>query len=217
MFKKSLVPFLAAAALMASPIAGLAQSSPAPDSMGSMSSMPMHGLPPGADGPVYTGAPDLDATAALVTAGGGAADFSIAKALTAMVGPDLTNGEVDKLTKQYGKEAVGNWIAVFDFAVQHAAATAVKAGVKFPTPPADLSGKTLAARLVTVGAGNGTFNTGTMLDHLVTHGIHVETMNAIDAKFSPKLDGDYHKITNQAMYDLAQALGAKSVALASFH
>ena len=91
------------------------------------------------------------------------------------------------------------------------------AGVKFPD--ANISGKTLAARLVGLGVpGNkGAFLTGTMLDHLVTHGIHESTMAAIDAKFGAKLDANYHKISNQAFYDLAQALGAKTVKLAAFH
>jgi hypothetical protein len=208
---RSIAAVAVAAALLGSP--AFAQST------GSMMSgmHAEHGLPPGGDGPVYSGTPDLDATAALVTAGGGATDFSIAKALTAMVGPDLVTAEVDKLTKQYGKTDVTNWITVFDFAVDNAAATATAAGVKFPTPPDSLTGKTLAATLVKDGAGTGTFWTGTMLDHLLTHDIHEQTMAAIDAKYGTALDANYHKITDQAMYDLAQALGAKTVALASFH
>ena len=42
-------------------------------------------------------------------------------------------------------------------------------------------------------------------------------MDAIDAKYGKGADANYHKISNQAFYDLAQALGAKSVKLASFH
>ena len=61
------------------------------------------------------------------------------------------------------------------------------------------------------------FYHGTLLDHLVTHPIHETTMAAIDAKFSPALDANYHRITDQAMYDLAQALGATTVKLAAFH
>src|SRR5471032_995006 len=57
-------------------------------------------------GPVYDGKPALDVTAALVKAGGGAADFSTAKALVSMLGADAVNGEVAKLTNQYGKDEV---------------------------------------------------------------------------------------------------------------
>lgn len=176
-----------------------------------------HGMPAGGDGYTFTGKPDLAATISLVKLGGGPETFSIAKALTAMVGAPLVTAEVGKLTKQYGKTAVGNWITVFDFSVQHAAATATSAGVAFPN--SNLGGKALAARLVGLGVpGNkGAFYHGTLLDHLVTHKIHEETMGAIDAKYTPALDANYHRITDQAMYDLAQALGAKAVKLAAFH
>ena len=176
-----------------------------------------HGMPAGGDGHTFAGKPDLAATISLVKAGGGPEKFSVAKALTVMVGPALTTAEVNKLTKQYGKAAVANFIAVQDFAVQHAAATAIAAGVKFPN--SGITGHALAARLVMDGVpGNkGAFYTGTMLDHLVTSKIHEATMDAIDAKYGAKLDANYHKISDQAFYDLAQALGAKSVTLAAFH
>jgi len=192
-----------------------AQSSMSSTPTGSMAAE--HGMPPGGDGYAFTGKPDLAATISLVKAGGGPTNFSIATALTALVGPELTTAEVNKLTKQYGKAAVGNFITVQNFAVTQSAATAIAAGVKFPD--ANISGKTLAARLVGLGVpGNrGAFLTGTMLDHLVTHGIHESTMAAIDAKYGPKLDANYHQISNQAFYDLAQALGAKTVKLAAFH
>lgn len=179
--------------------------------------MAEHGMPPGGDGYTFGGKPDLAATISLVKAGGGPANFSLAKALTAMVGPALTTAEVNKLTKQYGASAVKSFVTVQNFAVQHAAATAMAAGVKFPN--SNIGGHALAARLVMDGVpGNkGAFYTGTMLDHLVTNKIHESTMDAIDAKYGAKADANYHKISNQAFYDLAQALGAKSVALASFH
>ena len=216
MIKKITAPLLAAAALL------FATSTVGAQTMdNSMSGMmgppsPMHGLPTGGDGPSYTGSPDLNTTAALVQAGGGAANFSIAQALTAMVGADLTNKEVAKLTAQYGKKSVDDWVTVFNFVVQNGAQVATAAGVTFPTPPASLQGKALAAALVKDGAGNGTFWTGTMLDHLVSMPIHLQVMNNIDKKYSASEDGNYHRITDQAMYDLAQALGA-NVALASFH
>src|SRR5689334_3019824 len=69
-------------------------------------------------GPVYRGAPALAVTASLVEAGGGAENFSIAKALTTIGGAELIKAEVEKLTKQYGAEKVQSWIMVFDFAVK---------------------------------------------------------------------------------------------------
>ena len=56
-----------------------------------------------------------------------------------------------------------------------------------------------------------------MLDKLVSHKIHEAVMDAIDAQYGAKADANYHRIADQAHYDLAQALGAKSVMLAAYH
>ena len=167
-------------------------------------------------GPVYNGAPALAVTASLVKAGGGAAKYSTATALTSMVGGKLVGAEVGKLTTQYGAEKVKSWLTVFDFAVSDALKIATGAGVKLPSAP--LKGKKLAATLVGAGQDkDGAFQIEYLLDKAVTHKIHVQVMNDIDAKFSPEVDSDYHKISNQAMYDVAQALGVKTVKLSEFH
>ncbi|HEU0198574.1 MAG TPA: hypothetical protein VFQ88_15350, partial [Nevskiaceae bacterium] len=49
-------------------------------------------------GPVYTGAPDLPVTVALVMAGGGPKHFSLVTALNHMLGPKTVKAEVGKLT-----------------------------------------------------------------------------------------------------------------------
>jgi hypothetical protein len=167
-------------------------------------------------GPSYTGKPALSATASLVQAGGGPANYSTATALTNMVGKDLVIAEVAKLNKQYGEEKVKSWLAVFDFAVKDALKYATAAGVKLP--PANLKGKALASALVQAGLDkSNTFYVEYMLDKAVSHDIHEKVMDDIDAKFSPTADADFHRITNQAMVDVAHALGMKSVKLASFH
>lgn len=167
-------------------------------------------------GPAYMGAPNLAATVELVQDGGGVKNFSFVKALTAMVGPKLVKAEVAKLTKQYGDKNIDQWVKTWDFAVPDAVAVATKAGVKLP-PPAHLSGKQLAAALVKVGSTSGAFWTGDMLDHTISNKVHNAVMDDIDAKYGQAADAEYHKITNQAMYDLAHALGANSVKLAAFH
>jgi hypothetical protein len=167
-------------------------------------------------GPVYNGSPALKVTASFVSAGGGPGDFSIANALTAMVGEKVVQAEVGKLNNQYGKEKVDSWIEVFNFAVKDSLKIATAAGVSLPE--ADLKGKKLATTMVKAGLDkDGTFWIGFLLDKAVTHKIHVQVMDDIDAKFGEEADANYHRITNQAMYDAAQALGASSVKLASFH
>jgi hypothetical protein len=221
MYKKTLLSALAAVAVIAGPLTAGAH-----DTMSSMSSSmmtgkmsgPDHGMPNGkmgGDGHTYTGKPDLQAAISLVTAGGAPGHFSIAKALGVLAGPTTANAEVAKLTKQYGAAAVTSFVTVQNFAVDDAVKIATAAGVKFPTPT--LTGKTLAVRVVTLGLVKGTYYEGTQLDHLVTHAIHEQVMQDIDKTYGTKADANYHKLADQAHYDLAQALGATSVKLAAYH
>jgi hypothetical protein len=177
-----------------------------------------HGFPAGLAGPdgnAYTGAPDLQAAVSLVVAGGPIGNFSVVKAISVMAGPATANAEVAKLTKQYGKGNVALFVTVQNFAVNDAVKRANAAGVKFPKPM--LTGTTLAKRVVTLGLINATYYEGVQLDHLVTHGIHEAVMADIDAKYGAAADANYHRIADQAHYDLAHALGVTSVKLASYH
>jgi hypothetical protein len=188
------------------------------DSMAMSGSMMAHGMPEGtmgADGIPYTGAPDLLAASSLVAAGGTAEHFSIVAALRSLAGTKIADAEVLKLTRQYGPEKVASFVKVQNFAVDEAVRDATAAGVKFPAPT--LSGTTLAVRITKHGLENGTYFEGAMLDKLVTHKIHEEVMASIDAKYGAKADANYHRVADQAHYDLAQALGAKTVKLAAYH
>jgi len=209
MLKHALLPIVAAAAILGSTLAAGAQTT-----MGGM----MHGMPMGkmgADCTVYSGAPDLPAAVSLVVAGGPVGHFSIATALTSMVGAAATKGEIAKLTKQYGAGKVGLFVTVQNFAVDDAVKQATAAGVKFPAPT--LKGVALAKHVTMLGLEAGTYYEGVMLDHLVSHAIHEAVMVDIDNKFGAAADGNYHRIADQAHYDLAQALGAKTVKLAAYH
>ena len=209
MFRISSTAAMAAAAMMAIGSAALA------DSMSS--SAMMQGR---FGGPVYSGPPALSVTASLVAAGGGADHFSTATALVSMVGKDTVNAEVAKLQKQYGKDPVSQWLKTFDFAVDDSLKHATAAGVKLPAPDPALTGKNLAATLVKAGtASDGTFQIEFLLDKAVSHNIHNAVMDDIDKdpSYGKHVDLMYHTISNQAFYDLAQALGATSVKLAPLH
>ncbi len=169
-------------------------------------------------GEIYNGAPKLKATAALVRAGGGAANFSFAKALVSMLGEDTVNAEVAKLQKQYGKDKVAAFISGMDFAVNAGLKRATEAGVTLPEPPADLTGTALAKALVQAGVtSDGTFWSGYLFDKALSHQIHNQVMADIDVKFGHEADQNTHRILNQAMYDVAQALGMADVKLAELH
>jgi hypothetical protein len=170
-------------------------------------------------GPVYDGAPALTVTAALVKAGGGPANFEFSKALVSMLGEKTVNAEVAKLTKQYGKTAVDNFVNGITVAVKDGLNRATEAGVKLPDAPADLKGAKLAETLVSAGTTkDGTWWSGYLFDKALSHTIHNQVMADINAgKNGYAVDKDVHKLLNQAMYDVAQALGHKNVKLASLH
>ncbi|MDQ2908385.1 MAG: hypothetical protein M3R44_03430 [Candidatus Eremiobacteraeota bacterium] len=169
----------------------------------------------GADGIPYTGSPDLDAAISLVTAGGTPGDFSIAKALTALAGDKTADAEIAKLQKQYGAAKFASFVTVQNYAVNDAVRLATAAGVKFPTPT--LHGTALAKTITNLGLENETYYEGVMLDHVVTHAIHEHVMDDIDQKYGAGPDANYHRIADQAHYDLAQALGMTNVKLAAYH
>ncbi len=221
---KILVPIAAAAALLVGPSMVLAQTLPVPAAMAASAMLPAvgndHGMPDGmmglaGEGPDYTGDPDLQATISLVTAGGAPGSFSIVQALSNLAGADVAKAEVAKLTAQYGSVAVNSFVIVQNYAINDAVKIATDKGIKFPTPT--LTGKGLAVRVVSVGLVKNTYYEGTQLDHLVSHPIHEQVMVDIDKAFGTVADANYHKIANQAHYDLAQALGVKTVQLAAFH
>lgn len=169
-------------------------------------------------GPIYSGAPNLAATAALLKAGGGAEHFTIQAALVSMLGEKAVNGEVAKLTKQYGKQKVNDFFKGFNFAVHDSIKSGTVAGKELPTAPADLHGVKLAKALVSAGtAPDHVFWSGLILDHALSHDVHNQVMADIDIKYGGPFDKNLHAITNQAMYDVAQALGMKDVKLASLH
>ena len=168
-------------------------------------------------GPVYDGPPALEATAALVAAGGGPEDFTFAAALVSMLGEDAVNAEVAKLTKQYGEEKVQAFISGMTFAVKDGLKRATEAGVTLPAAPANLTGTALAKALVEAGTVDGTFWAGRLFDVALSHKIHNQVMADIEAKFGREADENAHRLLNQAMYDVAQALGMKGVGLAALH
>lgn len=167
-------------------------------------------------GPAYMGDPALDVTAALVKAGGGAEHFSFATALVSMLGEDTVNAEVKKLTEQYGKDEVDTFITGMDYAVASALKNATKLGISLPNP-APLQGAELAKTLAKAGvAPDDKWWSGYLFDVALSNKIHNLVMVDINANVGYEADKVTHKILNQAMYDVAQALNVKAE-LADLH
>ncbi|MDN5871953.1 MAG: hypothetical protein L0H73_14680 [Nitrococcus sp.] len=135
-----------------------------------------------------------------------------------MLGEETVNAEVAKLQKQYGKQAVAGFISGMDYAVKDALKRATEAGIKLPTPPPELEGVTLAEALVKAGtAPDGIFWAGYLFDHALSHKLHKQVMIDIINNVSADANLTTHKILNQAMYDVAHALGHNQVKLAPLH
>ncbi|MGZ3503670.1 MAG: hypothetical protein ACXWNZ_02270 [Vulcanimicrobiaceae bacterium] len=155
---------------------------------------------------VYPGAPALPVTLSMVEAGGGPSDFSSLKLIGVLAGKN-TDAEVAKLTKQYGKDQVAQFVTTFNFVVDDSLKIATAKGVKLPaTPnPDPNNGEALAGALWSAGQTARGFNVEVMLDRAVSHPIHVQVMKDIDAKYGLAADAQYHAILTTAMKDLAAA------------
>lgn len=160
---------------------------------------------------VYTGKPALQVTLSMVMAGGGPSNFKTVTLLKTLTG-DKFNAEVGKLTKQYGKQKIDNFINVFQFIVSDTLKIVAQKHIALPkTPDPDPhNGPALAQALWSAGQTGSGFNVEVMLDRAVSHGIHDQVMKDIDAKYGVAADADYHAILNTAMHDLASVYNLKS-------
>jgi hypothetical protein len=204
MFSLRKLAAIAALAALCAPAAALAQGG-----MSASSGVTMQ--PSRFSGPgVYNGPPALPVTLSMIVAGGGPSNFSSVTLLKTLTGDKFT-AEVGKLTNQYGKAKVDNFINVFNFIVSDTLKIVTAKHIALPkTPSPDPhDGKALAAALWNAGqTGNG-FNVEVMLDRAVSHPIHAQVMKDIDAKYGIAADADYHAILTTAMHDLASVYGLK--------
>lgn len=155
---------------------------------------------------VYTGAPALAVTLSMVEAGGGPNNFSTVTLLKTLTGP-LFDPEVAKLTKEYGKAQVAQFLKTFDFVVSDSLKIVGEKKIALPSQPNPnpKDGKALATALWQAGQSGEGFNVEVMLDRAVSHPIHVQVMKDIDAKYGLAADAQYHAILTTAMKDLAAA------------
>lgn len=160
---------------------------------------------------VYTGKPALQVTLSMVMAGGGPSNFKTVTLLKTLTG-DKFNAEAGKLTKQYGRKKINNFINIFAFIVSDTLKIVTQKHIALPkTPDPDPhNGPALAQALWSAGQTGSGFNVEVMLDRAVSHGIHDQVMKDIDAKYGVAADADYHAILNTAMHDLASVYNLKS-------
>jgi hypothetical protein len=155
---------------------------------------------------VYTGAPALQVTLSMVEAGGGPSHFQTVTLLKTLAGSKF-DAEVAKLTKQYGKDQVGQFLKTFDFVVSDSLRIVTEKKIALPSKPNPdpHSGEALAGALWAAGQTGEGYNVEVMLDRAVSHPIHLQVMGDIDNKYGLAADAQYHAILTTAMKDLAAA------------
>ena len=155
---------------------------------------------------IYTGAPALAVTLSMVEAGGGPSSFSTVTLLKTLAGSHF-DAEVAKLTNQYGKAQVAQFLKTFDFVVDDSLKIVGEKKIALPAEPNPnpKDGEALAGALWAAGQTGEGFNVEVMLDRAVSHPIHFKVMSDIDAKYGLPADAQYHAILTTAMKDLASA------------
>jgi hypothetical protein len=155
---------------------------------------------------VYTGAPALQVTLSMVDAGGGPSNFSTVALLKVLTGSHF-DAEVAKLTQQYGKDQVAQFLKTFDFVVDDSLEIVTEKKIALPSQPNPnpKDGVALAGALWAAGQTGEGFNVEVMLDRAVSHPIHFKVMSDIDVKYGLAADAQYHAILTTAMKDLALA------------
>ena len=131
-------------------------------------------------------------------------------ALVGVLAGDKASAEVASLTKKYGAANVAQFIKTFDFVVSDSLAILTKAKIALPkTPEPDpADGKALSAGLYKAGVDpKGKFTVEYMLDHLVSHPVHVQVMKDIDKKYGVEADATYHVALTQVMSALKAVYG----------
>jgi hypothetical protein len=153
---------------------------------------------------VYTGAPALQVTLSMVEAGGGPSNFQTVTLLKTLTGSKF-DAEVAKLTKEYGKDQVGQFLKTFDFVIADSLKIVGEKKIALPSKPSPdpKDGEALAGALWAAGQTGEGYNVEVMLDRAVSHPIHLQVMGDIDAKYGLAADKEYHVILTTAMKDLA--------------
>ena len=83
---------------------------------------------------VYTGKPALQVTLSMIEAGGGPKNFQTVALLKTLTGSKF-DAEVAKLTKEYGKDQVGQFLKTFDFVVSDSLRMVTMKKVALPGTP----------------------------------------------------------------------------------
>jgi hypothetical protein len=153
---------------------------------------------------VYVGKPALPVALSTIIAGGGPSNFKTLMLVRALAG-SKSDAETAFLTKKFGSLKVGDFVTVFQFVVSDWLKIFKAKGIPLPPVPSPdpKNGQALAGALWAAGQTGHGFNVEVMLDRAISHPIHMQVMNDIDAKYGLSSDANYQVVLTQTMTDLA--------------
>lgn len=152
---------------------------------------------------MYMGAPELRLTAEVVAAGGGPTRFDSKQLVAHMAGANAP-AALAYLTRTYGAANVAAFFRTFTYAVDDSLRYATAKGIALPAATVP-SGHTLTEQLYAAGTlPSGAYDPGYMLEHLVSHPIHMWVMWDINRQpdLGKKTDETFHIILTDAMRKL---------------
>lgn len=154
----------------------------------------------------YRGQPDLGLTLAMVEAGGGPAHFDSVRLFRTLAGRHL-NAESRKLRKLYGKAKMAAFMQTFNYAVHDLAMLFKINHIALPGRPSvsPNNGPALATAIYHAGImPTGKYDCGYMMEHLMTHPIHIVLMHDINVAHGhgPQHNANFHIILTRMIVDL---------------
>lgn len=157
----------------------------------------------------YRGKPDVALTYAILDAGGGPGKFNSAK-LFRTLGGRHTNAEVRKLQRVYGKAKMAAFMETFTFAMSDLQTLFKLNHIAAVDPPRSVyqNGRGLSMAIYHAGImPNGRYDCGYMMEHLMTHPIHVVLMHDINVArgHGPQHNANFHIILTRVILDLKDA------------
>lgn len=154
----------------------------------------------------YRGTPDLGLTLAIVQAGGGAQRFDSGRLFQTLAGADA-KAESVKLQQLYGKAKVAAFMQTFTYAVHDLITLFNINHVALPARPriAPTNGRAITVAIYQDGImPTGKYDCGYMMEHLMTHPIHIVLMHDINVArgHGPGHNANFHIILTRMIADL---------------
>jgi hypothetical protein len=154
----------------------------------------------------YRGKPDLGLTLAIVEAGGGPKHFDSKRLYWVLAGPHAKK-EALKLQQLYGKARMAAFMQTFTYAMHDLVSLFAINHVTLPNHPriSPRNGAVMTTAIYRDGImPTGKYDCGYMMEHLMTHPVHIVLMHDIDVAHGhgPAHNANFHTILTRMIADL---------------